>query len=205
MRAVAGVFASRSDAEHAARKVASLGLSKDRIALLFQGQTKKELQAIPISEGEQPGVGKALGGVVGAAMGLAGGFELGAVVSAAVPGVGPVLAIGLAGAALLALAGAAVGAVGGDALENAMTEGLPEDELFVYEDALRRGRSVLIAFADDEVHAASVRRLIEGECAETFDAARETMVDWPPPAGRGALFEARSGFQARREVLPPGV
>src|SRR6516225_2530086 len=196
MRAVAGVFASRSDAEHAARKVASLGLSKDRIALLFQGQTKKELQAIPISEGEQPGVGKALGGVVGAAAGLAGGFELGAVVSAAVPGVGPVLAIGLAGAALLALAGAAVGAVGGDALENAMTEGLPEDELFVYEDALRRGRSVLIAFADDEVHAASVRRLIEGECAETFDAARETMVDWPPPAGRGALFEARSGFQA---------
>jgi hypothetical protein len=205
MRAVAGVFASRSDAEHAARKVASLGLSKDRIALLFQGQTKKELQAIPISEGEQPGVGKALGGVVGAAAGLAGGFELGAVVSAAVPGVGPVLAIGLAGAALLALAGATVGAVGGDALENAMTEGLPEDELFVYEDALRRGRSVLIAFADDEVHAASVRRLIEGECAETFDAARETMVDWPPPAGRGALFEARSGFQARREVLPPGV
>src|SRR6516164_6090202 len=173
MRAVAGVFASRSDAEHAARKVASLGLSKDRIALLFQGQTKKELQAIPISEGEQPGVGKALGGVVGAAAGLAGGFELGAVVSAAVPGVGPVLAIGLAGAALLALAGATVGAVGGDALENAMTEGLPEDELFVYEDALRRGRSVLIAFTDDEAHAASVRRLMEGEGAETVDAARE--------------------------------
>src|SRR6516162_5682024 len=172
MRAVAGVFASRSDAEHAARKVASLGLSKDRIALLFQGQTKKELQAIPISEAEQPGVGKALGGVVGAAVGLAGGLELGAV-AAAVPGVGPVLAIGLAGAALLGLAGATVGVVGGGALENAMTEGLPEDELFVYEDALRRGRSVLIAFADDDTHAASLRRSMEAASAETVDAARE--------------------------------
>src|SRR2546422_6731980 len=173
MISVTGVFASRGDAEHAARKLASLGLSKDRITLLFPGQTEKELKAIPISEAEQPGVGEALGGVVGAAVGLAGGFELGAVASAIVPGVGPVIAMGLAGAALLGLTGATVGAVAGDALENAATEGLPEDELFVYEDAVRRGRSVLIAFADDEAHAASVRRLMEEECAETVDAARE--------------------------------
>src|SRR5438105_4816086 len=173
MRVMAGVFASRGDAEHAARKLASLGLPKDRITLLFPGQGKKALKAIPISEAEQPGVGKALGGVVGAATGLAGGFELGAIVSTAIPGVGPVVAIGLAGAALLGLVGATVGAVGGDALENAMTNGLPEDELFVYEDALRRGRSVLIAFADDEAHGASIRRLIEREGAETVDAARE--------------------------------
>jgi hypothetical protein len=173
MRAVTGVFASRADAEHAARKLASLGLSKDRITLLSPGKTTKELQAIPISETEQPGMGKALGGVVGAAVGLAGGFEISAVLAAAVPGVGPVIAIGLAGAALLGLAGATVGVVGGGALENAMTEGLPEDELFVYEDALRRGRSVLIAFTDDEAQAEPLRRLMEAECAETVDAARE--------------------------------
>jgi hypothetical protein len=173
MRAVTGVFASRADAEDAARKLTSVGVSKDRITLLFPGQGEKELQALPISETEQPGMGKALGGVVGATLGLAGGLELGALASAVVPGVGQVLAIGFAGATLLGLAGATFGAVGGGALENAMTEGLPEDELFVYEDALRRGRSVLIAFADDEAHAASVRRLMEKECAETVDAARE--------------------------------
>lgn len=49
MKAVAGVFASGDDAEHAAREVASLSLSKDRINLLFPGQSMKELQAIPIS------------------------------------------------------------------------------------------------------------------------------------------------------------
>jgi hypothetical protein len=173
MKAVTGVFASRADAEHAARKLTAVGISKDRITLLSPGQSKKELQAVPVSDAEQPGVGKALGGVVGAAVGLAGGFELGVVATAAIPGVGPVLAVGLAGAALLGLAGATVGAVGGEALDNAMTEGLPEDELFVYEDALRRGRTVLIAFANDEAHAAPVRRLMERECAETVDAARE--------------------------------
>ena len=173
MRSVTGVFASRAGAEHAARKLASIGVPKDRISLLSPGQATKELQSLPISAAEGPGVGKALGGVVGAAVGLAGGFELGAVASAIVPGVGPVLAMGFAVAALLGLTGATVGAVAGDALENAATEGLPEDELFVYEDALRRGRSVLIAFADDEAKAASVRRLIEAECAETVDAARE--------------------------------
>jgi len=173
MRAVTGVFASRIDAEHATQRLTSVGVSKDRITLLFPEQAEKGLQALPISDAEQPGVGKALGGVVGAAAGLAGGFELGVVASAAIPGVGPVLAMGLAGAALLGLAGATAGVVGGGALDDAMTEGLPADELFVYEDALRRGRSVLIVFADDEDHAAPLRRLMEGECAETVDAARE--------------------------------
>jgi len=173
MTSVSAVFASRDDAEHAAGKLASRGLPKERITLLSPGATAKELQSIPISEAEQPGEGKALGGVVGAAIGMAGGFELGALASVLVPGVGPVVAVGLAGAALLGLAGAEVGASGGAALDNATTEGLPADELFVYEDALRRGRSVVIALVDDEAHAASVRRWLEEECAETVDAARK--------------------------------
>src|SRR6516162_10115531 len=41
MRAVTGVFASRADAENAARKLESLGLAKDRITLLFPGQDAK--------------------------------------------------------------------------------------------------------------------------------------------------------------------
>ena len=54
-----------------------------------------------------------------------------------------------------------------------MTEGLPEDELFVYEDALRGGRSVLIVMADDETEASRFRELLQTEGAETVDAARE--------------------------------
>ncbi len=54
-----------------------------------------------------------------------------------------------------------------------MTEGLPEDELFVYEDALRKGHSVLIVLAQDENEATRFREVLEIEGAESVDAARE--------------------------------
>ncbi|HKS71660.1 MAG TPA: hypothetical protein VJQ82_00605, partial [Terriglobales bacterium] len=90
-----------------------------------------------------------------------------------VPGVGLVTAVGLLGAAILGAAGAGVGAIAGQKLENATTEGLPEDELFVYEDALRKQRSVVIALAENESMASRVRELFEVEGAESVDAARE--------------------------------
>jgi len=113
---------------------------------------------------------KAIGALVGGAAGLSGGPLI---VAALVPGVGPITAIGLLGGAVLAAAGASVGAVAGGKLENAMTDGLPEDELFVYEDALRQGRSVLVTLAGDEAEAARFRELLKAEGAESVDAARE--------------------------------
>jgi hypothetical protein len=68
---------------------------------------------------------------------------------------------------------ASIGAAAGGKLESSMTEGLPEDELFVYEDALRKGRSVVIAPADDEAAASRLRELLEAEGAEAVDTARE--------------------------------
>ena len=173
MKVVTGVFKSQATARHAALNLQSIGLHKDRITLLVPGATREDLQSVPISAAEPPGIGKALGGVVGAAVGLAGGLELGAVASAFVPGVGPVIAVGLMGAALLGLAGGTAGAIAGDALENGLTEGLPEDELFVYEDALRKGRSVVLAFSDDEATVESARHFIAAEGAESLDAARQ--------------------------------
>jgi len=123
---------------------------------------------------EQPGVGTALGGTVGAALGVAGGLEAGAVAaSLLVPGVGPVLALGIIGAAILGAAGGAAGAVAGHALEGEVAQGIPRDELFVYEDALRRGRSVVVAFVDDEELAAKARTELSRAGAESVDAARD--------------------------------
>jgi hypothetical protein len=93
--------------------------------------------------------------------------------AAIIPGVGLITAIGLLGGAVLAAAGASIGAAAGGKLESSMTEGLPEDELFVYEDALRKGRSVVIAPADDEAAASRLRELLEAEGAEAVDTARE--------------------------------
>ena len=56
-------------------------------------------------------------------------------------------------------------------------EGLPEDQLFVYEDALRRGCSVLVVSAGDESAASVVRKLLEREGAVPIEAAREKWWD----------------------------
>jgi len=197
MRNTSGIFRSRADAERAARKLRSAGLRRDRITLLVPGAAGKQVQRVPVSAAEQPGMGKALGVVTGAAVGLAGGFELGAVVSAALPGIGPVTAIAFSVATILGLAGAAVGAAAGSALDNALTDGLPEDELFVYEDAVRKQRSVVLAFPDDEETTESARRLLAEEGAESIDEARK---EWWT-----GLRSAEQEHYSERSVVARGV
>lgn len=169
MKAVTGVFRSASDAEHALAQFRELGLPEDRLTLLTPSSAR-HIEDVPTTSTEQPGMGKAIGALVGGAAGLSGGPLL---IAALVPGVGPITAVGLLGGFVLAAAGATVGAVAGGRSENFMTEGLPEDEIFVYEDALRKGRSVVIAMAKDESEAASFRELFTTEEAESVDAARE--------------------------------
>src|SRR3954452_12103496 len=135
MRAVAAVFHSREDAQRGYAELRRAGYSPDDINLLAPGASEEQVHSVPVSETEQPGVGKALGGVVGAALGMAGGFELGVGVTALVPGVGPVLAAGLAGMALLGAGGAMAGAAVAGKAEQATTPGLPADEIFFYEEA----------------------------------------------------------------------
>lgn len=172
MKAVAAVFASPREAQWVARELRAMGLGEDKVALLLPG-VEDQGASVPISEGEQTGVGRVIGGTVGAAAGTAGGLGLGMAANAMIPGIGPLVVTGFLGAALLGLAGAGVGVAVGDALEKATAEGLPEDELFVYEDAVRQGRSVVIALAEDERHAQPIRALILRDGAETVDAARD--------------------------------
>ena len=174
MSTVAGIFKSSAEAEGAVEALRTAGIGEDRISLLTPGTSQRRLDDVPTTETEQEGMGKAVGGVVGGALGVAGGLHLGAAVaSLLIPGVGPVLAAGLVGAALLGAGGAATGMAAGGALEDSMAEGLPHDELFVYEDALRRGRSVVLVVADDEVSEGVSRDLFKEAGAESVDAARD--------------------------------
>ena len=172
MESIVGIFNSLADAKRAAAMLRTLGVTEDRITVLSPHTPESEIEAqIPTTDTEQPGMGQAMGGTVGAALGAAGGA---AAASFLVPGVGPVLACGIIGVALLMGAGgAAAGALAGDALEKAMADGLPHDEVYVYEDALRRGRSVVIAFADGDQIAENARAELARAGAESVDAARE--------------------------------
>jgi hypothetical protein len=174
MKSVVGIFNSLPDAVRAAASLRSLGILDNRIGVVAPGATESEIQAIvPTTEAEQPGMGEAIGGTVGAAIGIAGGATAGAAVaSLLLPGVGPVIVLGLIAAAVLGTGAGAAGALAGEALEAGISNGLPRDELYVYEEALRRGRSVVIAFADDEIVERAQTEL-ERLGAESVNAARD--------------------------------
>ena len=169
MESVVGVFALRGDGERAVRQLVASGFRSDRITLLTPRASEAEIHSVATTEAEPPGIGRAIGAVTGAAAGAGGGMQAGALVSLIVPGVGPVLALGALGALLFGIGGAAVGA----AMDRNMREGLPRDELYVYEDALRRGKTVVVALPETEAEAERARSLLAAAGAESIDAARE--------------------------------
>jgi len=169
MITVVGVFRDRAAAARAAELLYERGVPRQRLTLLTPDDAGRAVRAVPTTESEPPGIGRTLGGVVGGAAGAATGIQAGALTSIFVPGVGPVLALGVLGALVLGVAGAATG----EALDSALREGLPKDEVFVYEDALRRGRSIVVAVLEDPARADEARRGLADAGAESLDAARD--------------------------------
>jgi len=176
MEPVTGIFKSSADAQRAITELKAGDISPEDISLLAPLRSEDQHARVAVADTEQPGMGKALGGVVGGAVGAAGGLSLSAAAaSILVPGVGPVFAIGLLGAALFGTGGAIGGAIAGGALEQEMDEGLPVDEMFVYEDALRQGKTVVVVLAPDSFRADVAREVMRKMEAESVDSARE---DW---------------------------
>lgn len=178
MEVVTGVFRTRENAERAVNQLRSLGIPEAKIGVVTPGSASdNRVEAgIPVTDTEEPGMGKAMGAAVGGAMGAAGGATLGlAVATLAIPGIGPVIAFGMLGAALLGVVGAAAGSAVGDQVEEELGEGIPHEDLYIYEDALRHGKSVLIAYIDDEDQADRARDVVESAGAEDIEQLRE---DW---------------------------
>ena len=163
MEPVVGIFVSRSAAELAARNLRAQGWPPNRVRMLSP-ERSAEVEAMPVEDAEQPGIGRALGGVIAAAIGATAGMAIGAAAGSS--------AVGLAGAAILGIAGAVVGVAVSGALEKRSQKGLPHDEVYVYEDALENGRSVVFALAKSRKESDAARRTLEDAGAESLDAAR---------------------------------
>jgi hypothetical protein len=175
MKTIVGVFETFSAARRAAESLTAVGVDPHSIRVLAPGSPEEAWNSVPTADTEQPGMGKAVGGMVGGAMGVAAGGSLGAALaSLLLPGVGPIVAIGIAAAAVLGAGGVAAGAAAGKSLENHIFTGLPDDEVFFYEDALRRGHAVVIAFASDDEQMEAAGRVLEQNGAESLNAARES-------------------------------
>ena len=209
MEGITGVFRLQQQAEQTIQELQEIGIPNKRIGLLVPGSNPQQIErAVPTVDTEEPGMGKAMGAAVGGAMGAAGGATVGLVAATlAIPGVGPVLACGLLGAALLGAGGAVAGAKVGETLEEELGEGLPHEDVYLYEDALRRGHSVLIAYTEEGSQASKAREIFDRNGAEDEETLRERW--WEPIRDReresyastGRSFDAdevsyRRGFHA---------
>jgi hypothetical protein len=174
MQAITGVFKSQDQAENAVNQLKSLGIPDKRIGIVRPGTAPERIEeGVPVSDTEEPGMGRAMGAAVGGAMGAAGGATAGlAVASLVIPGIGPLLAFGMVGAALLGTVGAAAGSAVGDTVEEELGEGIPHEDVYLYEDALRHGHTVLIAYSEDG-QGDKAAEVMRSAGAEDLDVLRE--------------------------------
>jgi hypothetical protein len=171
METVVGIFSSPMLAEAGVSNLLSAGLERDEIVVAMAGEPDvrlADIPVVPVSETEQPGVATAIGSVVGGAAGVFAGLSL---VTLLVPGLGPIAVAG--GLAASAAAGAVGGSLLGSALEARLGGGVPVDELYIYEDALRKGRVVVFVQVADSERADRAREILSASGADSIDAARE--------------------------------
>jgi hypothetical protein len=175
MDIVSGIFNSRAEAERALEILADIGGAGERLILLSPGTEDEDVEeVVPEPENGKPATGEKMGAAIGRGIGIAGGIMLGgAFGNVFVPGVGAVLAAGVLAAALLGTGAAAIGAAAGSAVDEKVAQNLRHDQLHLYEAALRQGRSVLVALANDEGEAQAIREVLKGAGAETLEDARE--------------------------------
>lgn len=209
MDVISGVFNDRQAAESALQQLRGAGFTDRRLAFFTPGTSESELEkTVPVTDSESAGMGAAMGATLGGAFGAATGATLGlAAASLAIPGVGPVIAIGAIAASVLGIAGAATGAVAGESIEENLGTAIPHEDLFIYEEALRRGNSVLVAVAESDGQADSAREIMTNNHSLDFDDLRDewwtTLRDEERSyyTGTGRDFEKdepnyRRGFQA---------
>jgi uncharacterized membrane protein len=137
MTTVAGIFDSLEEAEAAVQTLKSHGISDGQINVLARGESSFPVHA------------KQAGGAIGGALGL------GAVTL--LPGLGPVIGLGMLASGLI---GVALGAAAGAAVDR-HTHGVPNEDLFFFEETIRNGGAVVIIETRDATQETQGRNLIE--------------------------------------------
>jgi hypothetical protein len=127
MQTVIGMLKDTHEARAALHDLEKAGFTDSELSLLSHGGQGGDAE--PLSDAAK---GAAAGGLSGLLLGIA---------ALAIPGIGPILA---AGPIAVALAGASVGAAAGGIIGALTNIDVPEQEAKYYEEALRRGGSLVV-------------------------------------------------------------
>ena len=172
-----GVFPTEEGIPQALEGLRAAGIQNDRISVFTPGPARHPLSSVETSDTEQGGMGAAMAGSILGALGLGMGVIL------FVPVIGAITVLGALAAGLMGAGGAAAGAAVGSILERRSLQGLiPVDELYVYEDALAQGCSLVLVVTPDDALAAQTLEILKAAGAESIDSARESwwlgLKDW---------------------------
>ena len=189
MHSVVGVFSAWEAAERATK---TLGLPEDRFSVIASDRR----------EPQETDIGAPLGGAVGGALGAATGSAIGtAAASLLLPGVGPVIATGVIAAVVLGVGGAAFGSRAGGDIEDATEVQPPARDAFFCEEALRRGRVIVVALVETQHQAEAVRRALSRAGAESLETTRE---DWWDKLREGERASYEGDFERDEEAYRRG-
>jgi len=178
MQTIVGIFRTRAAADQALNGLLKNGVPDQSIIFLTGDQPQAQVSSVPTTDAEPDGMGKTLGSYVGGIVGAGAGLYLGsALASLVVPGVGSILAAGIGAAAALGLGGAGAGGTVGNATEHAMDEGVPKDDVVLYRELLKRGRSLVIVNTDSDDLAATARSVVQQNGTEDIETFRKNLKD----------------------------
>jgi len=149
MSTVVGVFDTSSEAEQAVNELREMGITEDDISIVGreehvgsgekdEGHTDAGMRADMGDEGNDLSTGAWTGGALGGLAGLAAGAG-----AMAIPGIGPVIALGPIAAGLT---GAAAGGIGGALIDM----GIPPEAGKQYEEEVRKGGILSIIEANED-------------------------------------------------------
>lgn len=145
------VFDDRFEAEQAVNDLEAAGLEQDKVGFVLRGSDVSRGGMITDAVGTKDGRGAAFGAAAGAAI----GGTLGAAGAMLLPGIGPVVAVGLFGAMFGgAIAGTAVGGI----LGAMVGLGVSQEEAEYYERMFQQGKAIVAVRANG--HAEDAMRII---------------------------------------------
>lgn len=181
-KAVVGLFDDRASAGRAVRDLQAMGFGRDDISVALrdrgdQAEINKHLETGDPAGGAGVGAtgGTLLGGLAGLLVGIG---------ALAIPGIGPVLAIGPLSAAIgtgaaaagATALGAGIGAAAGGIVGALVGMGVPKEDAEFYAEGVKRG-GILVTVRTDDNRADDVSRLMRDAGSIDVDTERRTWRD----------------------------
>jgi hypothetical protein len=178
MQTVSRVYDTYAHANQAVQDIEATGVPSSEVSLVankYVSDNHENVESV-----SKAGTGAGIGGVVGGGAGLLAGLGL-----LAIPGLGPVVAVGwLASLAV----GAAAGATAGGLVGALVSAGTSDDHAHVYSESVRRGGTLVSVRAED-ADAATVESILDSHGP----------ID---PVARGAEYRS-SGWTTFDPKAPP--